>query len=209
MRYAGEYQDSESGCYYLRARYYDPSTQQFLTRDPLVAATEQAYTYANGSPLNFIDPNGKTAIAIPIGIAVVACGPLCWAALGAVTGVVLYLVITKLIQDQAANNVCSEGRDESHDTERAARRSVFRRWRIPTSRPNNYERKKVYGQNDNLKGPNGEPSEEIHAKDVNDNDVVIPHHDNGHTFTDVNPPKIAGPHYHGPTSDPGHIYHPQ
>ncbi len=38
LRYAGEYLDSESGCYYLRARYYDPGTQQFLTRDPLVAA---------------------------------------------------------------------------------------------------------------------------------------------------------------------------
>ena len=41
FRYAGEYQDAESGLYYLRARYYDPATAQFLTRDPLVAATEQ------------------------------------------------------------------------------------------------------------------------------------------------------------------------
>ena len=49
MRYAGEYHDAQTGFYYLRARYYDPATQQFLTRDPLVAATEQAYNYANGS----------------------------------------------------------------------------------------------------------------------------------------------------------------
>jgi RHS repeat-associated protein len=49
LRYAGEYQDSESGCYYLRARYYDPRTQQFLTRDSLVAATEWTYNCANGS----------------------------------------------------------------------------------------------------------------------------------------------------------------
>lgn len=58
MRYAGEYQDAETGLYYLRARYYDPTTQQFLTRDPLVAATEQAYNYAAGSPLNAKDPSG-------------------------------------------------------------------------------------------------------------------------------------------------------
>jgi RHS repeat-associated protein len=58
LRYAGEYQDVESGLYYLRARYYDPASQQFLTRDPLVAATEQAYTYAAGSPLNATDPSG-------------------------------------------------------------------------------------------------------------------------------------------------------
>jgi RHS repeat-associated protein len=43
LRYAGEYQDAETGLYYLRARYYDPATQQFLSRDPLIAATEQAY----------------------------------------------------------------------------------------------------------------------------------------------------------------------
>jgi RHS repeat-associated protein len=58
FRYAGEYQDAETGLYYLRARYYDPATQQFLTRDPLVAATEQAYNYAGGSPLNATDPSG-------------------------------------------------------------------------------------------------------------------------------------------------------
>jgi RHS repeat-associated protein len=58
LRYTGEYQDAESGLYYLRARYYDPASQQFLTRDPLVAATEQAYNYAGGSPLNATDPSG-------------------------------------------------------------------------------------------------------------------------------------------------------
>jgi RHS repeat-associated protein len=58
FRYAGEYQDSESGRYYLRARYYDPATQQFLTVDPLLAATEQAYAYAAGSPINATDPSG-------------------------------------------------------------------------------------------------------------------------------------------------------
>jgi RHS repeat-associated protein len=56
--YAGEYTDAESGFLYLRARYYDPATQQFLTVDPLLAATAQAYTYAGGSPLNFTDPAG-------------------------------------------------------------------------------------------------------------------------------------------------------
>jgi RHS repeat-associated protein len=56
--YTGQYTDVESGLLYLRARYYDPSTQQFLTVDPLVAQTEQAYAYAAGSPTNFTDPSG-------------------------------------------------------------------------------------------------------------------------------------------------------
>jgi RHS repeat-associated protein len=58
FRYAGQYRDAESGLYYLRARYYDPATQQFLTVDPLLAATEQAYAYAEGSPLDATDPSG-------------------------------------------------------------------------------------------------------------------------------------------------------
>ncbi len=56
--YTGEYTDSESGIIYLRARYYDPSTQQFLTVDPALASTEEAYAYASGSPTNFVDPLG-------------------------------------------------------------------------------------------------------------------------------------------------------
>jgi RHS repeat-associated protein len=56
--YAGEYRDAESGLIYLRARYYDPITQQFLTVDPLVGDTKQAYAYVGGSPLNATDPTG-------------------------------------------------------------------------------------------------------------------------------------------------------
>lgn len=56
--YTGEYTDAESGLIYLRARYYDPATQQFLTVDPMLVDTEQAYAYAAGSPTNFTDPSG-------------------------------------------------------------------------------------------------------------------------------------------------------
>ena len=56
--YAGQYTDAESGLQYLRARYYDPATAQFLTVDPLLAQTDQAYAYADGSPTNKTDPSG-------------------------------------------------------------------------------------------------------------------------------------------------------
>jgi RHS repeat-associated protein len=35
--FAGEFQDTESGYYYLRARYYDSLTGQFSSLDPAVA----------------------------------------------------------------------------------------------------------------------------------------------------------------------------
>jgi RHS repeat-associated protein len=56
--YAGEYTDAESDLVYMRARYYDPAIQQFLTRDPLVDLTGQAYAYACDTPLNCSDPSG-------------------------------------------------------------------------------------------------------------------------------------------------------
>jgi len=57
LQYDGQYHDP-TGLYYLRARYYDPQTGQFLTRDPLEAITGQPYGYAGNDPLNSADPTG-------------------------------------------------------------------------------------------------------------------------------------------------------
>jgi RHS repeat-associated protein len=56
--YAGQYRDAESGFYYLRARYYDSSTGQFLSHDPLQALSKQPYGYASDNPLNVTDSSG-------------------------------------------------------------------------------------------------------------------------------------------------------
>ena len=58
FQYAGQYLDSGSGLYYLRARYYDPATGQFTSTDPIVAQTRQAYAYVADSPLNGSDTSG-------------------------------------------------------------------------------------------------------------------------------------------------------
>jgi RHS repeat-associated protein len=58
LLYTGQYRDGESGFYYLRARYYDPTTGQFITRDPIAPLTRSPYAYVNGNPLNAIDPSG-------------------------------------------------------------------------------------------------------------------------------------------------------
>jgi RHS repeat-associated protein len=60
--YAGQYTDPETGLVYLHARYYDPSTGQFLTVDPLVQQTQQPYRYANANPLNETDPSGLLTV---------------------------------------------------------------------------------------------------------------------------------------------------
>jgi RHS repeat-associated protein len=58
LLYAGQYQDTETGFYYLRNRYYDPATGQFLSVDPAVSATQAPYSYADDNPLNYTDPTG-------------------------------------------------------------------------------------------------------------------------------------------------------
>ncbi len=76
LLFAGQYRDAESGLYYLRARSYDPSTGQFLTRDPLETLTKLAYAYAGGNPVNFSDPSGQFVWALVTGAigAVVGAG---------------------------------------------------------------------------------------------------------------------------------------
>ena len=58
IRFAGQYWDQETNLYYLRARYYEPATAQFLSNDPLIALTHSPYGYVGGNPLNSADASG-------------------------------------------------------------------------------------------------------------------------------------------------------
>jgi len=58
LGFAGAYSDAETGFLYLTNRYYDPSTGQFLTVDPLVNETGQSYAYTGDDPVNAVDPLG-------------------------------------------------------------------------------------------------------------------------------------------------------
>ena len=62
LGYTGAYTDPETGLLYLINRYYDPTTAQFLTVDPLVDTTGAAYTYAGDDPVNNSDPTGLFCI---------------------------------------------------------------------------------------------------------------------------------------------------
>ncbi|HXB65969.1 MAG TPA: RHS repeat-associated core domain-containing protein, partial [Solirubrobacteraceae bacterium] len=53
LGYDDQYTSSDTGLIYMRARTYDPSTAQFLTRDPWVALTGEPYSYVGDNPLTF------------------------------------------------------------------------------------------------------------------------------------------------------------
>jgi RHS repeat-associated protein len=57
--FAGQYLDPVSDFYYLRARWYDPGTGEFLSVDPMVIQTTQPYSYAGNDPVNASDPTGE------------------------------------------------------------------------------------------------------------------------------------------------------
>ena len=62
--YRGEQYDSDLGLYYLRARYYNPLTGRFMSRDPYdgfigIPVTLHKYLYAGSDPVNHVDPRGR------------------------------------------------------------------------------------------------------------------------------------------------------
>jgi RHS repeat-associated protein len=85
--YRCEQYDPDLGLHYLRARYYNPATGRFMSRDPedgnrFDPATLHKYLYAGGDPMNRIDPSGRantietvftiTVIATPTEVALSA-----------------------------------------------------------------------------------------------------------------------------------------
>ncbi len=71
MLYRGEEFDSDLGLYYLRARYMNPLSGRFMSRDPndpppaglhrmpVDPKKLHKYLYAGGDPVNKIDPRGR------------------------------------------------------------------------------------------------------------------------------------------------------
>jgi hypothetical protein len=59
-RYCGDWgyrDDGDAGLLHVGARYYDPTTGRFTTRDSLL--TEHPYVYCDGDPVNAVDPSGQ------------------------------------------------------------------------------------------------------------------------------------------------------
>ena len=64
--YRNYYYDSETGLYYLKARYYDPTTGQFTQEDTVQDDNLQynLYGYCSANPVLYFDPSGHDAIIL-------------------------------------------------------------------------------------------------------------------------------------------------
>ena len=77
--YTGGIYDQTTGLYYLNARYYDPEEGRFLTEDTYRGENDQPdtqhlYVYCANNPVNYVDPSGHFAIAVPILVKLVLVG---------------------------------------------------------------------------------------------------------------------------------------
>ena len=57
--FTGREWDPETGLYYYRARYYDPTAERFVSEDPIgFAGGINFHAYVGNSPIDFTDPEG-------------------------------------------------------------------------------------------------------------------------------------------------------
>lgn len=60
--------DGHSGLYQCNARYYDPSTARFLSKDPVRADGEMSgWMYCGGDPVGCVDPSGMKRVRVRSG----------------------------------------------------------------------------------------------------------------------------------------------
>ena len=67
LKYSGQMLDKETGLYYLKARYYDPSVGRFINEDSFEGKITNPlnlnlYAYCEDNPLKYADPNGHSPI---------------------------------------------------------------------------------------------------------------------------------------------------
>jgi RHS repeat-associated protein len=107
LGFGGHVNAADLGLVYMQQRYYDPVAGRFLSIDPVTTDANTGtsfnrYAYANNSPYNFIDPDGRD----PAGIAALAksyngdwgCGKPGWrGGLGWVTEFKCNLFVNRIV----------------------------------------------------------------------------------------------------------------
>ena len=69
IRLPGQHHDRDTGLYYNRHRYYDPSIGSYINQDPIgLAGGVNTSIYVDANPLSFMDPTGLQAYMCAAGL---------------------------------------------------------------------------------------------------------------------------------------------
>ena len=79
VSYTSGIYDQSTGLYYLNARYYNPEDGRFMTEDSyrgeiMKPEIGHLYVYCANNPVNYVDPSGHFAIAVPVLVKLVLVG---------------------------------------------------------------------------------------------------------------------------------------
>ena len=106
FRYRGYYYDTETGWYYLNARYYDPNVGRFLSPDTILGANGglqgyNLFAYCNNNPVMFADSSGQSIVVLTGGIGAFGLGSLIAIGAYAIATVVTDVIVTgvEMIRD--------------------------------------------------------------------------------------------------------------
>ncbi|WP_200955816.1 RHS repeat domain-containing protein [Massilia sp. Root418] len=77
--FTGHVNDADTGLTYMQQRYYDPLAGRLLSIDPISSDADNGtsfnrYNYANNSPYKYVDPDGRAAAVLTLGIPILMIG---------------------------------------------------------------------------------------------------------------------------------------
>jgi RHS repeat-associated protein len=132
--------EDETGLIYMRARWYDPVTGRFASEDP-AADGNNWYAYVGNNPTNLVDPSGKVAgyislgmgSGLAVGLGTFSIGASAQALMGGFGGlaliIALYFAVAAIAGGLDVSLARTRNSREEDDWHHQQKREALEKWR--------------------------------------------------------------------------------